>query len=211
MGKQVKPIKMVSEASNNLEQKDTKDDIVFKDNKGYINGVTLEMVGEKGPVCATPHILDMSDDLFENLKNSLPEYSYEKIFGKKKEITAENEADDNEEELLDDKLGDINTEEDDIIENMVIPEMIYNEEPEPEIDKRTKKILKSLSSTGAKAHVNKPNGNVKTCSFCNYKNIPPTAKYCPECGRCITSKFCMQCGFKFEGKEKYCPECGNAR
>lgn len=48
----------------------------------------------------------------------------------------------------------------------------------------------------------------KTCPTCG-KNVPSTAKFCPECGaKMPAERFCTNCGKKVSSTAKFCPECG---
>ncbi len=51
------------------------------------------------------------------------------------------------------------------------------------------------------------NQGQKKCSKCG-ASIPPSCKFCPECGQAI-EKHCPNCGAKIEGNAKFCPDCGN--
>ncbi len=46
------------------------------------------------------------------------------------------------------------------------------------------------------------------CPKCN-KPVPPSAKFCPECGA-PQQLTCPQCGQPVEGSAKFCPECGKS-
>ena len=49
--------------------------------------------------------------------------------------------------------------------------------------------------------------NTTTCTSCG-KEIPSSAKFCPECGASNQAKFCTNCGAKLGAGAKFCPECG---
>ena len=49
---------------------------------------------------------------------------------------------------------------------------------------------------------------VAACSHCA-ADVPPGAKFCPECGRLVALRVCRACGV-LAGSGRFCPACGTA-
>ena len=68
-------------------------------------------------------------------------------------------------------------------------------------------MMQGAFAAGQQPATPQPQAQTVPCVSC-HKPIPPSSKFCPECGASQTGSACKACGHSLEAGAKFCPECG---